>query len=380
MGHQPMSENMLSVPQGEFVLQRYPLSKDPTLRAWDAADEYILHHLFEQEIRPSGRWWIVNDGFGALAVALHGHGPTSQTDSLMAQRALRQNYEANGITEFGLMVDSLSEPDAPLDVVIIKVPKTLAWLEDILCRLKPYCHQHTQIIAAGMAKHIHTSTLALFEKYIGPTRTSLARKKARLIFSEVDSAIALKSPYPKSHRLSPWDVDISSHANVFGGNKLDLGTRFLLENLPEEAEAKVIADMGCGDGSLGLIAARQYPQAKLIFSDESYMAIASARQNMHACFGEHTNATYLVTDALEGVEASSVDWVLNNPPFHQQHAKGDDIAWNMFRSAKRALKTGGELWVVANRHLGYHAKLKKLFGNYHHVAANKKFVILKAVK
>jgi 16S rRNA G1207 methylase RsmC len=71
---------------------------------------------------------------------------------------------------------------------------------------------------------------------------------------------------------------------------------------------------------------------------------------------------------------------LNNPPFHQQHSNGDAIAWNMFKDARRVLIGGGELWVVGNRHLGYHAKLKKLFGNCETLAANKKYVILKATK
>ncbi|MDX2503013.1 MAG: methyltransferase, partial [Gammaproteobacteria bacterium] len=33
-----------------------------------------------------------------------------------------------------------------------------------------------------------------------------------------------------------------------------------------------------------------------------------------------------------------------------------------------------------NRHLGYHLKLKKIFGNQKLIAANNKFVILKAIK
>ena len=44
------------------------------------------------------------------------------------------------------------------------------------------------------------------------------------------------------------------------------------------------------------------------------------------------------------------------------------------------IKKGGELWVVANRHLAYHIKLKKIFNNYEQIASNKKFVILKVVK
>ncbi|KEA38937.1 hypothetical protein CR64_37790 [Pseudomonas aeruginosa] len=48
--------------------------------------------------------------------------------------------------------------------------------------------------------------------------------------------------------------------------------------------------------------------------------------------------------------------------------------------ARDALAAGGELWIVGNRHLGYHAKLKRLFRGVEQVAANPKFVILKAGK
>ena len=74
------------------------------------------------------------------------------------------------------------------------------------------------------------------------------------------------------------------------------------------------------------------------------------------------------------------DLVLINPPFHQQHSIGDAVAWQMFMDARRVLVEGGELRIVGNRHLGYHAKLKKLFGNCETVDANKKFVVLSATK
>ncbi|RCI70946.1 50S rRNA methyltransferase, partial [Pseudomonas aeruginosa] len=51
-----------------------------------------------------------------------------------------------------------------------------------------------------------------------------------------------------------------------------------------------------------------------------------------------------------------------------------------FLQARDALAAGGELWIVGHRHLGYHAKLKRLFRGVEQVAANPKFVILKAGK
>ena len=72
--------------------------------------------------------------------------------------------------------------------------------------------------------------------------------------------------------------------------------------------------------------------------------------------------------------------MLNNPPFHVDQAVGDAIAWQMFSESRAALRHGGELWVVGNRHLAYHAKLKRLFGNCEVVASNSKFVVLLAVR
>jgi 16S rRNA (guanine1207-N2)-methyltransferase len=57
----------------------------------------------------------------------------------------------------------------------------------------------------------------------------------------------------------------------------------------------------------------------------------------------------------------------------------DDIAWQMFVDAKKMLRPGGELRVVANRHLDYPDKLKRLFGGCQVIANNPKFIVLSAV-
>ncbi len=72
--------------------------------------------------------------------------------------------------------------------------------------------------------------------------------------------------------------------------------------------------------------------------------------------------------------------MLNNPPFHSHRATTDTTARRMFGTARAALREGGELWVVGNRHLGYHVRLRRLFGNCEVVASDPKFVVLRAVK
>jgi 16S rRNA (guanine1207-N2)-methyltransferase len=52
----------------------------------------------------------------------------------------------------------------------------------------------------------------------------------------------------------------------------------------------------------------------------------------------------------------------------------------MFSESKAVLENKGELWVIGNRHLAYHAKLKQIFGNCEVVASNKKFTLFKTIK
>ena len=149
--------------------------------------------------------------------------------------------------------------------------------------------------------------------------------------------------------------------------------------MPASEEPKHIIDLGCGNGLLGIAAAGTHPNATFTMVDESFMAVASAEQNFAQNHPDRT-AIFQVTDCLTGIADNSADLILNNPPFHQQNTIGDFIAVQMFKDAKRTLKTGGELLVIGNRHLGYHVKLKRLFGNCTTLASNKKFVILRCIK
>ena len=119
----------------------------------------------------------------------------------------------------------------------------------------------------------------------------------------------------------------------------------------------------------------------MTFIDESYMAVASAQLNVeHNLPDALPRARFMVNNCLDGVAVGSADRILCNPPFHQLQAITDHIAWQMFSDAHRVLPQGGELWIVGNRHLDYHNKLKRLFANAQVVASNSKFVILKAIK
>ncbi|MER5898221.1 methyltransferase [Streptomyces sp. NPDC001876] len=383
--------NRLTTSQGGLDLARFPEDPRDPFRAWDAADEYLLRRLEDPEedapVDLSGEVAVVGDRWGALATALAGHGPVQITDSYLAQRATLANLARNGAAPGSVrLLSARDTPPERIDVLLVRVPKSLALLEDQLHRLAPAVHAGTVVIGTGMVKEIHTSTLKLFERIIGPTRTSLAVKKARLIFCTPDPALPrTPSPWPYHYDL-PDDVGavsgrtVTNHAGIFCAERLDIGTRFFLKHLPGRTGPDRVVDLGCGNGVVGTSAALANPEASVTFIDESYQAVASAEATFRANTEADSKADFLVGDGLADVPPGSVDLVLTNPPFHSHQAVTDATARTMFQGARAALRPGGELWVVGNRHLGYHTQLRRTFGNCTTVAGDPKFVVLRAVK
>ncbi|WP_185011995.1 methyltransferase [Streptomyces sp. AK010] len=375
----------MTTPWGEPALTRFPEDPRDSLRAWDASDAYLLRHLAEERVPLDGTVVVVGDRWGALVTALAAHRPVQITDSHLAQEATRANLARAGVEPGAVrLLTTQDPPPERIDVLLVRVPKSLALLEDQLLRLAPAVHAGTVVVGTGMVKEIHTSTLTLFERILGPTRTSLAEKKARLIFCAPDPALERPgNPWPYVYTL-PDGIGpaaggtVVNHAGVFCADRLDIGTRFFLHHLPE-ARGRRVVDLGCGNGVVGTSVALADPDAEVLFVDESFQAVASAEATYKAN-GVAGHAEFRVGDGLAGVPSGSVDLVLNNPPFHSHQATTDATAWRMFTGARRALRPGGELWVIGNRHLGYHVKLRKLFGNSRLVASDPKFVVLKAVK
>jgi len=375
-----MTETTMQVAQGRFQILRFPIEKNEKLQAWDAADEYLLQNVAEKlELDDQPSVLIINDSFGALAVALSEYKPYAVSDSFISQAATRQNLALNKIDVNTVrLFDSLVLPQEKFDFILIKAPKTLAFLEDMLVRLQDNVTANTQVIVAGMVKNLSASVWQMMARYIGATMPSKAVKKARLIYAQVDTdRIVPINPYPIYYPLENTAYQICNHANIFSHRSLDIGTRFFLEHLPQDDKYQQVVDLGCGNGVVGLIFSEKNPNAQLHFVDESFMAVASAEENFKQAVTT-ANASFQAGDALTDFADKSMDLILCNPPFHQQNTIGGHIALRMFEQSKKVLKPDGELWVIGNRHLGYHVSLKKFFSKVEVLVSNAKFVLIKA--
>ena len=380
-----------------LFLSRFPTGQvNRSLQAWDSADEYVINHLEEHAlIKANTRVLIFNDAFGALTTHFCQNDDKNPkvfciNDSYISQQGIRHNIEQNKLNDVNVsQLGSLDQLPESIDIILFKIPKSKSLLIGQLIQIKASVSKQCIFIAADRAKEIHSSTLKFFEKYLGITKTSLAVKKARLVFCELNDKKAFTSPYPTvwplTHHASgdypQRQFTISNHANVYAREKLDIGARYFIANLPNVAANTKVIDLGCGNGVIGLSILANQPQAHVNFIDESIMAIASARTNINKNLPEAIEqCEFTLNDALTGIEGGSVDLIVCNPPFHQNTATTDHIAWQMFKDSHRVLKKGGELRIIGNQKLAYHIKLKRLFGNETLIASNDKFVTQSAIK
>lgn len=392
-----MSDDVFRTPAGEFVVWRVPESQNSPLRAWDRAD-LLLVELTAGEHGGFGTCatdtslLIVGDSFGALTCALRGRNPKVCVESAAGREALANNLHANGLEKLEA-VSMLALGDAPaagdrFDVLLLKIPKSLAELRDGLHRIRPLLAPGARVIAAGMDKHIPDAVEQVLERIIGPTTRCLATGRARHFETTYDPKLKVgKNPWPVTWRA--YGSTLVNHGGGFSPSTLDSGTNFLLRTVenfarfiesPSNAPTRIV-DLGCGNGIVGLSAAAdvaaEFGATELVAVDDSALAIDATKRSWEATGArpEMTLSTRHAYRLAQVVDAASVDMVVVNPPFHINAVIGDETAWSMFVDAHRVLVDAGVLIVVGNRHLAYHAKLAKIFGDVEVLGSNNRFVV-----
>lgn len=357
----------------DLILRRWPRRRGERLRAWDAADHYLANTLREQAAGPATL--VLNDQCGALWLSALALGPAwSAGDSWLAWRAVVANAEDNGLNlPRAHWLWPWQQPSAPVDQVLMRVPKEISLLEAQLAWLASFLPEGTPVWLAGMDKHLPPQLVPLMARYLGNGRAGLGWKKARRFQAQAPGRSLAEAPPPATVTVPERGWSLISGPGVFGRRHLDIGARFLLDHLPGVVQGEV-ADLGCGNGVLGLALAADNPAARVTFCDESALAIDSARANVAKLGGDPHRYQFHLGHGLDDLERS-FDLILLNPPFHRGHALDEQVARTLFRHAARGLAAEGELRVVANRHLAYQPPLGKLFRRVEILAGNAKFVI-----
>lgn len=212
---------------------------------------------------------------------------------------------------------------------------------------------------------------------------SISKNHCRVYWSRVDAAST------DTALLATWreldaprqilDGRFISRPGVFAWDRIDPASALLAEHLPPTLSGSA-ADLGCGFGYLSVELLQRCPGVvSLDLYEADGRALDLARQNV-AHFSQRASLNFEWHDVTIGLPRR-YDVIVSNPPFHAQGA-GDrpDIGRAFIAAAAEALRPGGRLWMVANRHLPYESVLDARFGTVRTVTQARGFKIIEAVK
>ena len=361
-------------------LTRAPDVQAPNLVAVDATDRLLLDSAADLLAGSApGDVVVVGDSYGALtlgAVGLHGAQQVRvHTDRLTSELALQANAARSGLigsfSLHGLDADLLGGAR----LVLVQLPRGLAALDEIAGAVARHAAPDVIVMAGGRVKHMTTAMNDVLRRHLGEVSAGLARQKSRVLTGTGPQPGPDR--YPLQERDADLDLVVCAHGAAFAGTAVDLGTRFLLEHLPQMApDAEDVVDLGCGTGVVASVVRRDRPGARVLASDESAAAVASTRATAAA----NSLAVPVVRDLdLQLQPDASADLVLLNPPFHSGATVHPGVARPLFTEAARALRPGGELWTVYNSHLEHKGVLNRLVGRTEQVGRNRSYTVTRSV-
>lgn len=163
----------------------------------------------------------------------------------------------------------------------------------------------------------------------------------------IDTAIAEGAPRTVA-ALGLW-----SQPGVFSWDRPDPGSLLLIDKLPK-LEGRG-ADLGCGVGLLAKAVLASPGVTELLMLDLDRRAVEAAKLNI-----TDPRASIQWADATEA-DLEGLNFVVMNPPFHGEGHEDRNLGIAFISTAAKALKKGGTLWMVANRHLPYEPALTARF-------------------
>ena len=164
---------------------------------------------------------------------------------------------------------------------------------------------------------------------------------------------------------------------VFSKDRLDDGSRILIETLlPLNLTGKLL-DLGCGIGPIGLTLAYYSPSLNVTCSDVNTRALALCEQNAKK-LSLSQRVTCLQSDIYLEIEGL-YDSIVSNPPIRA----GKKVTNAIYIGAISHLIDGGSLYVVVRKAQGalsVKSFLEELFGNVEVLKRSKGYFVLKATK
>ena len=158
-------------------------------------------------------------------------------------------------------------------------------------------------------------------------------------------------------QLRNKEFELYSASGIFSKDKLDKGTKLLIENCVIESGWNVL-DIGCGIGVIGIAVKLLNPSTEVMMSDINKRAVMISKKNIKL----HKLDIEVIKSDLYAKIADKFDTILVNPP----QTAGKDICFQIIDEAKNHLNNNGLLQLVARHNKGgsvLEKHMKEIFGN-----------------
>jgi len=364
------------------ALRRWPDIEAAELFAADAADRLILDESAEARTHaPTDSVVVIGDAYGALTLGAPDAGATGirvHQDLLSGELALAANA---GRFELAGSFRSLAlgpELLAGARVVLLRLPRALDELDDIAALIAAHADHEVVVFAGGRIKHMTLAMNDVLRRSFEAVDVTHARQKSRVLVARGPLTGHDPEPRTRTHKVPGLGASLTvcAFGGVFAGTSIDIGSRFLLEQLGSATpdQSGDVIDFGCGTGLIATWLALRHLELSVVATDQSAIAVASAEATTRAN-GVADRVAVIRDFGLASRPDASASLIALNPPFHTGATIPERVAEPLFAEAGRVLAPRGELWAVWNSPLQYRPALERLVGATRQVARNAKFTV-----
>ena len=245
-------------------------------------------------------------------------------------------------------------PEGEFDQAIIFVPKAKELLNYVLHNLAARLKAGSSIFLVGEKKGGVERAAKQLQPYGKAVKLDSARH-CQFWQVHLENTVTAKPLAEWAQRYTvptpQGELTICALPGVFSQNHLDVGTAVLLPYLSQVTAGK-IADFGCGAGVISAYLAKLNPKNRIFALDVDAFALASTQMTFEQ---NQLEPEQIEIKAVRGIEDAPLflHAIVSNPPFHLGVHTDYTASETLCKESRRHLKSGGELWIVANRFLNY---------------------------